>query len=100
MKPEPLTIAEGRYSLRPDLREGYHLRVWLEASWAMRRQRLLERGGSEGLAQFETTWIPLEDQYFKTCRAKECYHFVLFNNNIKTDVIRNSSLRMASASSL
>lgn len=70
----PLTVVEGSYSLRPDLRDAYQLRIWVEAPMDIRRQRLLERGGTECLARFEQLWIPLEDRYFHTCGVEKCCH--------------------------
>lgn len=61
----PLTVVEGCYCLRPDLRDAFHLRIWVQSPWELRRQRLLERGGSECLALFEQQWIPLENHYFE-----------------------------------
>ena len=75
--PGPLTIVEGSYSLRPDLREGYPLRIWVEAPWAVREQRLLERGGPGCLARFSELWIPMEDRYFDACQVKDCCHLIL-----------------------
>ena len=60
----PLTVVEGCYSLRPDLRDAYQLRIWTEASAECRQQRLLDRGGPACLARFEQLWIPLENRYF------------------------------------
>ena len=68
----PLTVVEGCYCLRPDLRDAFQLRVWVQAPWEVRRQRLLERGGSECLARFEQQWIPLENKYFE--------HFNIIDN--------------------
>ena len=72
LDPAPLTVVEGVYSLRPGLREAWHLRVWLEAPWPVRRARLLDRGGPGCLSRFEDQWIPLEERYFAACRVKEC----------------------------
>lgn len=74
VNPAPLTVVEGSYSLRPDLRDCYHLRIWVESSLEVRRQRLLERGGSECLARFEQLWIPLEDRYFSACGVADVCH--------------------------
>ena len=63
--PAPLTVVEGCYCLHPDLRNAFHLRIWLETPWSVRRQRLLDRGGPECLARFEQQWIPLEYKYFE-----------------------------------
>lgn len=72
--PTPLAVVEGSYSLRPELRDRYHLRIWVEAPWEVRRARLLKRGGPDCLARFEQIWVPLEDRYFAVCRVKECCH--------------------------
>lgn len=70
--PAPLVVVEGSYALHPELRELYDLRVWLEAPWEVREQRLLDRGGSDGLERFRSVWIPLEDRYFAACGVREC----------------------------
>ena len=72
LSPSPLTVMEGSYALRPDLRDRYHLRIWVEAPWEVRLQRLSQRGGPGCLARFQNQWIPMEDRYFRECRVKEC----------------------------
>lgn len=79
--PAPLTIIEGCYSLRRDLRDAYQLRVWVQADWPSRRRRLLERGGQECLARFESQWIPLENRYFKAHDVAQCCHLCLDLSN-------------------
>ena len=69
--PVPLTVVEGCYSLRPDLRDAFQLRIWVEASEDTRRQRLLDRGGEACLASFEQRWIPLENHYFDHFQVKQ-----------------------------
>ena len=75
--PAPLTVVEGSYSLRPDLRDAYHLRIWAQTCPDVRRQRLLDRGGPECLNRFEQLWIPLEDRYFSEYKVSECCHIHL-----------------------
>lgn len=70
--PAPLTVVEGCYSLRDDLRHAYHLRVWAYADWNSRSRRLLGRGGEECLARFRQLWIPLEDRYFDHMQVQQC----------------------------
>ena len=70
--PCPLVVVEGSYSLRPDLRDHYQLRVWVEAPMEERLERLAQRGGPGCLERFRTMWIPLENRYFDACRVKEC----------------------------
>jgi len=64
VSPAPLSVVEGCYCLRPDLRHACQLRIWVDARWPIRRQRLLDRGGPDCLARFEQQWIPLENSYF------------------------------------
>ena len=68
----PLTVVEGSYSLHPALREHYALRVWVEAPWTIRLERLAQRGGPACVRRFLDQWIPLEERYFAACRVKEC----------------------------
>lgn len=77
----PLTIVEGSYSLRPDLRDRYHLRIWVEATPEIRQERLLKRDGPEMLERFRSVWIPLENHYFSSCCVKECCHLIWNGNN-------------------
>ncbi|MBO5339901.1 MAG: hypothetical protein J6A62_02750 [Oscillospiraceae bacterium] len=77
VEPGPLTLVEGCYCLRPELRDGFQLRIWAEACWQSRRKRLLARGGEECLARFEQLWIPLEDQYFQHDQVADCCHIHL-----------------------
>lgn len=70
--PAPLTVVEGSYSLREDLRSVYQLRIWAHADWDSRKKRLLERGGEDCLARFEQLWIPLEDTYFQKMKVHDC----------------------------
>ena len=72
--PAPLTIVEGSYALRPDLRDHYHLRIWVEVPWSLRAERLIQRGGPTCLERFEQLWVPLENRYFSACQVKTCCH--------------------------
>lgn len=75
--PCPLFITEGVYSLRPDLRDYYQLKLWVEADWPTRRQRLLDRGGQFCLDRFQQLWIPLEDAYFDAFQVKACCDYTV-----------------------
>ena len=78
--PAPLAVFEGSYSLRPDLRERYHLRIWAEAPWDTRLERIAQRGPG-CTDRFRQVWIPLEDRYFAACRVKECCQLVWNGDN-------------------
>jgi len=75
--PCALSIVEGCYCLRPDLRNAFHLCIWVDTPWSVRRQRLLERGGSDVLARFEQQWIPLENRYFDHYHIADLCHIHL-----------------------
>jgi len=74
VSPAPLTVVEGCYCLRPDLRHAFQLRIWVDAPWPVRRQRLLERGGPDCLSRFEQQWIPLENKYFEYYNISDICH--------------------------
>lgn len=70
---QPLTIVEGSYSLHPEFREAYDLKVFLDIPETMQKERLLARNGKEAFHNFESKWIPMELQYFEAFQvAKNC----------------------------
>lgn len=81
LETRPLVIVEGSYSLRPDLRQAYGLRIWVEAPMPVREGRLALRGPG-CLARFQNQWIPLEDEYFRACRVRDCCHFAISGENL------------------
>lgn len=61
--PKKLNIIEGTYSHHPFFGEPYDLKIFLQVSPELQRQRILER--PEHLHQnFFEKWIPMEQQYF------------------------------------
>lgn len=60
----PIYIIEGTYSLCPELRPYYHVRVFLTVEPQTQLLRIEKRNGSVGLEAFKTRWIPLEEAYF------------------------------------
>lgn len=66
-----LIIVEGSYSLREDFEEIYDLRVFVEADYGIRFERILQRNGEEKLKIFKEKWIPLEDAYFEAFGIKD-----------------------------
>lgn len=59
-----LLILEGTYCNLPAISEYAALRLFLTIEPEDQQKRLLERVGNEGLAAFNTRWIPLENAYF------------------------------------
>ncbi len=70
-------LVEGAYSLHPELRGYFDLKVFLEVDEATQKARILHRNGPEKLKLFETRWIPLEKAYFDACRVRECCDLVV-----------------------
>ncbi len=70
IKPAPLTIIEGAYSMHPDLAPYYDLSIFLEISPACQRERILKRNPSPWAERFFNEWIPLEQTYFEHMDVK------------------------------
>ncbi len=66
----PLLVIEGSYSHHPFFDGFYDLRVFLQISPALQKERILERN-RESSEMFFTRWIPLEERYFKTFSIKK-----------------------------
>jgi uridine kinase len=64
IKPTPLVIVEGAYSMHPALAEYYDLSVFLDVAPEAQRERILRRNGPVVAERFFTQWIPLERLYF------------------------------------
>lgn len=62
--PTNLTIVEGSYSCHSALWDYYDLHIFLDIDEDLQRQRILARNGEDGLAAFNTRWIPMEERYF------------------------------------
>lgn len=77
VRPAPLVIVEGAYSMHPRLSGYYDLSVFLDVTKAVQKARI-ERRNTPALAErFFSEWIPLEDVYFTDTRAKERCEIVL-----------------------
>lgn len=74
-----LIIAEGSYSLRPDFEEIYDLKIFVEADYETRLNRIINRNGEEKLKVFKEKWIPLENAYFETFGIKDKCDIIIKN---------------------
>lgn len=63
--PAPLSIIEGAYSLHPDLRDHYDLKVFLDVPPDEQIKRILVRNGERMAQRFFREWIPMENAYFE-----------------------------------
>lgn len=66
-----LVIVEGSYSLHPELRELYDLKIFFDVSADEQLRRIAARSGREKLEAFIDRWIPLEEKYFSGCSVSE-----------------------------
>ena len=66
-----VNIVEGSYSCHPDFFEFYDMSIFLTASPAVQKERIIKRNGEDGFKVFEQKWIPAEEEYFKKMKIKE-----------------------------
>ena len=59
-----LTIIEGSYSLHDTIDHYYDYKVFLTCDSNTQKERIIERN-KEYYVMFESTWIPMEEKYFK-----------------------------------
>lgn len=70
VNPTPITIVEGTYSGHPALWDKYHLHIFMDIEPEEQLARLARRDPVR-LADFQSKWIPLEEQYFAAYKIKE-----------------------------
>lgn len=70
-------IIEGAYSLRPEFRYVYDLKVFKDISKEKQSQRIIKRNGLDKYRIFENQWIPKEEEYFKEFSIKDCSDIVI-----------------------
>ena len=68
----PLIVFEGSYALHPELRDHYHLKIFMDVDPKEQLDRIEARSGKEKRAMFEAKWIPLEEKYFSFYRVEDC----------------------------
>ncbi|MBE5865938.1 MAG: uridine kinase [Lachnospiraceae bacterium] len=66
-----ICIIEGAYSCHERLREYYDLRIFISVEPKEQMRRIVDRNGMDGAEMFRKRWIPLEEQYFETCRIAD-----------------------------
>ena len=75
IRPTPVVLVEGAYSMHPELRGAYALSAFVGIAPQLQRARILARNGEEGLRRFETRWIPLENAYIAACGVEQACGF-------------------------
>lgn len=74
--PRPVNIFEGSYSMHPELREYYDIKVFLSVSPAEQKALVLKRNGRLMLRRFLDEWIPKENVYFEQMKVREACDLV------------------------
>lgn len=76
IKNPEIVIIEGAYSLRPEFREYYNLKVFSNASRELQIERLTKREG-EYVKEYIDLWMPLENKYIKYFNLKEICDIII-----------------------
>ena len=76
-EPKNVTIIEGAYSMHPFFEEPYDFKIFCDVDATEQKRRIVARNGEQQWVNFETRWIPMEEQYFQTFLIKEVCDFVL-----------------------
>ncbi|MCL2828091.1 MAG: hypothetical protein FWD99_05060 [Oscillospiraceae bacterium] len=77
IRPHPLTVVEGAYSLHPVFGEPYHIKVFMTVDEPEQLRRIKARNGGAQIEQFQTKWIPMEKWYFSQLDIQARCDFVL-----------------------
>lgn len=81
IKPKPITIIEGSYSLHPFFGDYADLKVFMDISPSEQEKRLKTRN-EQLFERFRNEWIPMEERYFNELKIRE-----------KCDLLLNQKLR-------
>jgi uridine kinase len=74
--PNSVVIVEGVTALRPDLREYWHVSVWVDCPHELRLERGVARDGEAIRSKWEDIWMLGEDEYFERDRPRESAQFI------------------------
>lgn len=67
----PVVIVEGSYSLHPELRSYYDLKVFLDVEKDEQLRRLSKRDTEELMTEYRSNWIPREETYIETFAVRQ-----------------------------
>ncbi len=71
-----VTIIEGVYSMLPEFKNYYDLRIWIDVPKETQKKRLRKRS-PELYDRFINEWIPMENKYFSAFKVKEDCHIII-----------------------
>jgi uridine kinase len=74
--PNSVVIVEGVTALRSDLRDYWHVPVWVDCPRELRLERGIARDGEAIRSKWEDIWMLGEDAYFERDRPRESAMFI------------------------
>ena len=77
VEPAGVVVVEGVCALHRMFRDDYDVRVWVEAPYAVRLARGLERDGEAARRTWVERWMPSEDHYVERDDPVSCAHVVV-----------------------
>ena len=77
--PETLVIIEGAYCLRPELRDLYDYKIFMDITPDKQARRIKKRNGEDIYKIFAEKWIPLEERYINMLGVKSCCDLIINN---------------------
>ena len=69
--PTQLTVIEGAYSMHPTLSGYYDFSVFLDIPAPLQKKRIEKRNSPDKASRFFSTWIPMENLYFKELQVMQ-----------------------------
>lgn len=70
-------IVEGSYSMHPLYASIYDLKIFCNITSEEQKERIIKRNGLEMYKNFESKWIPMENNYFDKFGIREACHMIL-----------------------
>ena len=70
-----LLVVEGVYTLLPQFRDKYQLKIFVKTDSYTQRERIVLRGGTELYDRYASEWLHLEEIYFKALNPINCCDF-------------------------
>jgi cytidylate kinase len=77
VEPEGIVVVEGVCALHRMFREGYDVRVWVDAPYETRLERGIARDGEAARATWVERWMPMEDRYVARDDPIACAHVIV-----------------------
>lgn len=69
-------LIEGTYCMHPQIKDLYHLKVFMDISSELQKKRIVRRNGQAMWEKFEKLWIPLEEKYITSQKLEKEADFV------------------------